>query len=105
MATKAKTKPRTKLKTRPFDEAEFLDTQGRIAAYVEEALETGDTAFIAYALGVVAKAQGMSDIAKRAGLSRESLYRALSAEGNPEFDTVLRVLRALSLSLKVEPAN
>ena len=91
----------SKSQTRPFDAAEYLDTPERIAAYVEEALATDDTAFIAHALGVVAKARGMSQVAKDAGLSRESLYRALSADGNPEFATVLRVLRALSLTLKV----
>ena len=102
--TKAKAKAKSKVTTRPFDVAEYLDTPGRVAAYIEEALETGDAAFIAHALGVVAKAQGMSQIADRAGLSRESLYRALSTDGNPEFATVLSVLKALKMTLKVEPS-
>ena len=93
------------MKTRPFDPAEYLDSDEAIAAYMTEALETGDPAFVADALGVVARARGMSEVARRAGLSRESLYRALSSNGNPELGTVLRVVRALGLELSASPAH
>ncbi len=92
-------------KTKPFDPAEYLDDSEAIAAYMTEALETEEPAFIADALGVVARARGMSEVARDAGLSRESLYRALSADGNPEFGTVLRVVRALGLRLSAAPAH
>jgi len=85
-------KKKTKLKTMAFDSAAYLDSDQAISAYVEEALATEDPAFIARALGTVARARGMAQIAKKAGLSRESLYKALSAEGNPEFGTVIRAL-------------
>jgi probable addiction module antidote protein len=71
--------------TTRFDSTEFLDSDEAISAYLEEALETDDPAFIAQALGTIARARGMSQIAKQTGLSRESLYKSLSAEGNPEF--------------------
>ena len=92
-------KKKTKLKTTAFDSAAYLDSDEAISAYVEEALATEDPAFIAKALGAVARARGMGQIAKKAGLSRESLYKALSAEGNPEFGTVIRVMHALGLKL------
>lgn len=95
----------SQLKTRAFDPAEYLNDDVAIAAYLSEALETGDEAFVADALGVVARARGMSDVAREAGVSRESLYRALSAGGNPEFATVLRVVRALGLKLSVAPVE
>lgn len=90
------------IKTRPFDPAEYLDDAESIAAYLDEALATADPAFIADALGVVARARGMTQIARDAELSRESLYKALSADGNPEFATVVKVLHALGLRLSVE---
>ena len=96
---------KTKLKTTTFDSAAYLDTDEAISAYVEEALATEDPAFIARALGTVARARGMAQIAKKAGLSRESLYKALSAEGNPEFGTVIRVMHALGLKFSVSPAS
>jgi len=89
------------VKTRPFDPAAYLDTSEGIAAYMTDALESGDPAFVADALGVVARARGMTEVAREAGVSRESLYRALSAEGNPEFGTVMRVARALGLQFSV----
>ncbi len=92
-------------KTKPFDPAEYLDNNEAIAAYMTDALETGDPSFVADALGVVARARGMSEVAREAGVSRESLYRALSADGNPEFGTVMRVVRALGLQLSVIPAH
>jgi probable addiction module antidote protein len=91
------------LKTRPFDPAAYLKTDTARAAYMNEAFETGDAAFIADAVGVLARARGMSKVAKAAGLSRESLYRALSPDGNPELATVLKVMAALHLKLKAAP--
>jgi probable addiction module antidote protein len=93
------------LKTKPFDPAEYLDDPESIAAYMTEALETGDPAFVADALGVIARARGMTEVAREAGVSRESLYRALSADGNPEFGTVMRVAQALGLRLSVTPTS
>jgi probable addiction module antidote protein len=90
-----------KTKTSPYDSAEYLDTAAAINAYMEEALETDDPAFIAKALGTIARARGMSRVAKKAGLSRESLYKALSADGNPEFGTIIRVMHALGLKFSV----
>jgi probable addiction module antidote protein len=75
------------LKTTRFDSVDYLDSDEAISAYVEGALETGDPAFITQALGTVARVRGMSQIAKQTGLSRESLYKALSAEGHPEFSS------------------
>lgn len=91
-------------KTTKFDSALYLDGDEAIGAYLEEAMETNDPAFVAYALGQVARAHGMSQIAEQAGLSRESLYRALSSDGNPEFGTVLKVMHALGLKFSVGPA-
>lgn len=92
---------KAKIKVKPFDPAKYLDDDEAIAAYIEEAIDIGDPAFIADALGVVARAKGMGQIAKDAGLSRESLYKALSADGNPEFGTILKVMKALGLRLSV----
>ena len=85
-----------------FDVAEHLDSPEMIAGYLSEAFETGDASYISHALGTIARAKGMTAIAKEAGLSRESLYKALSAGGQPQFTTVLRVLKALGLELRVE---
>ncbi len=93
-----------KTKTSPYDSADFLDSKEAIQAYMEEALETDDPAFIAKALGTIARARGMAKIAKKAGLSRESLYKALSTEGNPEFGTVIRVMQALGLKFSISAA-
>jgi probable addiction module antidote protein len=90
-----------KTKTIPWDSATYLKSDEDIAAYLEAVFEDGDPALITHALGVVARAKGMSQIAQAAGLGRESLYKALSPEGNPEFATVLKVVRALGLKLKV----
>lgn len=89
-------------KTKPFDAAAYLDSREAIAAYLSEAFETNDPAFITAALGTVARAQGMTAVAKESGLSRESLYKALSPEGHPEFSTVLKVLNALGVQLHAE---
>ena len=88
-------------KTAPYDTAEFLTTREDIAAYLEAAFEDGDTALIAHALGTVARAEGMTEVARQVGMSRTSLYKALSADGHPEFATVLKVIRALGLKLTV----
>lgn len=87
------------LKTRPFDVAEQLDTPERIALYLEAAFEDGDPALIAAAIGDAARAYGMTRLAKDTGLAREALYRALSEDGNPEFGTVLKVLKVFGLRL------
>jgi probable addiction module antidote protein len=91
-------------KTTRFDAADFLDNEERQAAYITAALETGDADFVRDALGIVARARGMGEIAKNAGLSRESLYKALGDTGNPEFGTVMRIVRALGLTLSARPA-
>ncbi len=91
------------LKTRPYDSAAYLKDAAAIAAYMSEALATNDPAFIRKAMGTIARARGKSEIARASGLSRESLYKALGADGNPEFATVLRVLRACGLHLAAIP--
>jgi probable addiction module antidote protein len=91
-----------KIKTRPYDTAEYLGTDEEIIAYLEAALEEGDPALVVNALGTIARARGMSQIAHKTGLSRESLYKALSTEGNPGFATVLKVIRALGIKLHAE---
>ena len=93
------------MKTTAFDAADYLETEEDVAAYLTEALATGDTAVVALALGAIARARGMTRIARATGLSRESLYRALSADGNPEFATVLRIMEAMGLRLTAEPAT
>lgn len=91
-------------KTTRFDAADYLDTEERQVAYITAALETGDADFVRDALGLVARARGMGEIAKNAGLNRESLYKALGETGNPEFGTVMRIVRALGLTLSTRPA-
>jgi probable addiction module antidote protein len=96
------------IKTTPFDPAEYLDDDESITAYLQEslkiALEDSNPGFLTQALGTVARARGMSQVAQASGLSRESLYKSLSAEGNPEFGTVLRVMQALGLKLSIKAA-
>jgi probable addiction module antidote protein len=91
----------TKRKLRKWDSAEYLKTEEDVVNYLEAVFEDGDPALIAHALGVVARARGMARVAKAAGLGRESLYKALSRDGNPELVTVLKVMRALGFKLKV----
>jgi len=91
-------------KLKKFDAAEYLDTPERQAAYIAAAMETGDAAFARDALGIVARAHGMNKVATVAGLNRESLYKALGATGNPEFGTVMDVMRAMGLTMSVRPA-
>jgi probable addiction module antidote protein len=90
-----------KIRTTKWDAANHLKTDKDIIEYLEAVFEEGDPALVAAALGDVARARGMSKIAKAAGLGRESLYKALSAEGNPEFATVLKVINSLGLKLHV----
>jgi probable addiction module antidote protein len=93
-----------KTQTRPWDATEHLETLEDMAAYLEAALEDGDPRLVAAVLGDIARARGMATIARRSGLGRESLYKALSAEGNPELATVLKVVQALGLQLHVASA-
>lgn len=92
--------------TTRYDVAEHLRTPEDMAAYLEASLEdaNGDASFIAKALGDIARAKGMSQVARDAGLSRESLYKALSGERTPGFDTILKVVKALGLKLHAETA-
>ena len=99
VANKAKTKSKTR--TIRWDSAAYLKSRADIARYLEAAFEDGDPALVAHALGVVARARGMSKVAQASGLGRESLYKALSPDGNPGLATVLRVMHALGLRLKV----
>jgi probable addiction module antidote protein len=96
--------PRTK--TTRYDVAEHLRTPREMAAYLEACLEEadGDAAFIAKALGDIARAKGMAQVARDAGVSRESLYKALSGERSPDFETILKVVNALGLRLHAKAA-
>ena len=93
--------------TTRYDVAEHLRTPREMAAYLEACLEeaNGDSAFIAKAIGDIARAKGMSRVARDAGLSRESLYKALSGDRSPSFDTILKVVEALGLSLHAKATN
>jgi probable addiction module antidote protein len=93
-----------KTPTRPWDAADYLESPDDMAAYLEAALDDGDVGLIAAALGDIARAKGMTEISRKAGLGRESLYKALSPGGNPELGTVLKVLRALGLKLHATAA-
>jgi probable addiction module antidote protein len=89
-----------KLKTKKYDVADYLDSDEMIAVYLDAAFESGDISRIAEALGDVARARGMTKIAKATGLAREQLYKTLSAEGRPELSTVLKVMAAFGGGLK-----
>ena len=91
--------------TTPWDPANHLETEEDMVAYLESALEENDPALVAAVLGDIARAKGMSEVAREAGLGRESLYKALSANGNPEFATILKVVSALGLRLHAAPAG
>ena len=88
-----------KTKTKPYDAAKFLETEADMAAYLQAALDEGDSTLVIHALGNIARARGMSQIARKTGLGRESLYKALSPDGNPEFATVFKVVQALGMKL------
>ena len=89
-----------KTRTRPWDPAEHLETEEDMAAYLNVALEENDLGLIMATLGDIARARRMAVVAQEAGLGREGLYKSLSVEGNPEFSTVLKVIRALGLRLQ-----
>lgn len=97
----------TKTKTSKYDVAEHLRTPEEMAEYLEACMEeaSGDATFIAKAIGDIARAKGMTQVARDAGLSRESLYKALSGERTPGFDTILKVIGALGLKLHAEVAH
>ena len=86
-----------------WDAAEYLDSPEAISMFMADAMETGDAAYIAKALGVVARAHGMTQIARKTGLSREQLYRSFSDKGNPTLKTTLAVMRALDVDMTVRP--
>ena len=91
----------TKITTTIWDPATHLTTADDVAAYLEAALQDGDPQLVAAALGDIARAKGMSQVARDAGLGRESLYKSLSSSGNPELATILKVITALGLELHV----
>lgn len=99
--TTVQSRDKPTLKTIPWDSAQYLRTKEDIADYLEAVLEIGDPVLLNHSLGIIARSKGMTQIAKTTGLGRESLYKALSKEGNPEFITVLKVIHALGLKLKV----
>jgi probable addiction module antidote protein len=90
------------LKTIPWDAAKYLKTPAAQQEFLRESFDSGDPTEIRTAIGIVARAVGMTQIANDAGIRRESLYKALSGEGNPEFNTVVKVLSALGLALSVQ---
>ena len=92
------------IETKVWDAADHLKTQEDIVEYLDAALEDGDSAVIAIALGNVARAKGMTDVARESGLSRESLYKSLGEDGNPRLDTLMRVLKAVGVQLSARPA-
>ena len=89
----------TKLKTTRWDSAKYLKTEADMAEYLQACLDENDPALVTHALGVIARAKGMTSLARKTGLTREGLYKALTANGNPEFATVLKVVDALGLKL------
>lgn len=95
------------LKLHKWDSVEHLKTEEDIAAYLDACMDEAgdDAAFIAAALGDIARARGMSQLSRDTGLGRESLYKALSGEGNPSFSTILKVVHALGLRLHSSPAH
>ena len=100
----SKVKRKTKVKLLPFDAARYLNDDAAIAGYMPAVLETGDDDLLLLALGDIARARGMAEVAKAAGLGRESLYKALAPGARPRFDTVLKVARALGVRLSARAA-
>ena len=92
-------------KLTPYDPADALVDDDEVAVFMADALETGDAAYIAKALGVIARAKGMGHIAEQTGLSREQLYRSFSEKGNPTLKTTLAVMKALGLGLTLRNAK
>ena len=93
------------VKLRTFDASRYLDTEESVAAYLAEALETNDAEFISEAISTVARARGMTQLAKTSGVSREQLYRSFGRGANPTLKTVLRVLEAMNVTLSAIPAT
>ncbi len=93
------------IETSRWDASEYLETEEDVSAYLNAIVEEDDPSLLQAALGDVAKARGMSDIAKDAGVGRESLYKSLSTSGNPSFQTISRVSKALGLKMTFEPAD
>lgn len=91
------------VKTRDFDVAHYLDSEEMIAEYLNQALASGDTDLLLAAIGDVARARGMAQVAQVAGLGRESLYKALTAGAKPRFDTIFKVLNALGVRMQAHP--
>jgi probable addiction module antidote protein len=96
-------KPVKKLKTYPFDPSKYLNDAESQAELLNDALESGHPGYIADAIGIIARARGMTELQRLTGLSRATLYAALNEEGNPTLDTVMRVLDALNLELQASP--
>jgi probable addiction module antidote protein len=92
------------IETAPFDPAKYLDTEDSQLELLADAFESGNVAYVADALGVVARARGMSEIAREAGVTREALYKSLSAGGDPKLSTLLGVLKALRFRISIEAA-
>jgi probable addiction module antidote protein len=95
----------SKMKTRPFDMANYLTSEEEIAEYLRQVLEDGDPTELAAALGDIARTRGMTQLAKDTGLSRESLYKSLSGERAPSSDTLFKVMRALGFKLTLQPVT
>nr|WP_224007936.1 addiction module antidote protein [Aureimonas sp. SA4125] len=91
--------------TLPFDASNYLGDSSAQVSLLEDAFQSGETAYIAAALGVIARARGMTQVAREAGITREALYKALSAEGDPKLSTLLGVVRSLGLQLRAEAVS
>lgn len=94
----------TKIKTSPLDISKYLEDEADMVAYLQAVLEENDPTLLRLALGDIAKAKGMSDIAKQIGVNRQSLYKSLSTNGNPSFETINQVIHALGLKIAIQPA-
>lgn len=91
----------SKIKTSPLDISEYLEDDADMVAYLQSVLEENDPVLLRLALGDIAKAKGMSDIAQQVGVNRQSLYKSLSEDGNPAYDTIAKVITALGMKLTV----
>lgn len=94
-----------KIETTPFDSADYLDTAEAIAAYLDSWLEDGTPEELRNALAAVARSKGISELARRSGVTRQGIYKALGDDGNPSFETIRSILGAMGLKLTVEPAE
>ncbi|SFR50862.1 addiction module antidote protein [Thiomicrospira sp. ALE5] len=92
-----------KLESVPYDSADYLNTEENVMAYLEACLEENDPEFFIYALGVVARSKGMTEISHRTGLGRESLYKSFGEGKHPRFETVYKVINALGLEFRLQP--